>query len=139
MKFQMQTTAVHSTRRACLPAVRWDGKHKQKRCIGRLKKLGMLNREGMNAANNGRIADAMFQLDQALALAESLKSPLHQAKIHNSIALAHQLANNVVEARASFLRAEAFAVEGAGEGNGLQRIILRNMSRLERMVGNKVA
>ncbi|QJB55512.1 tetratricopeptide repeat protein [Pseudodesulfovibrio sp. zrk46] len=99
--------------------------------MSRLRTLGILNREGMKAANAGRVADAMFQLAQAAQIAETMDSPLHMAKVRNNIGLVNQQAGKFDEAKACFLLAEQSAVEGAGEGNILQRAIVRNMAHLD--------
>ena len=101
--------------------------------MSQLKKIGMLNREGMAACNAGRIEDALFQLTQAERMARRLKSPLHEAKLRNNIGLVHQMAGNRDEALVCFRLAGRRAVEGGGQGNPLQRIIARNLDRLERI------
>lgn len=97
----------------------------------RLKKLGMLNREGMKAFNEGNVDNAMFQLLQANRIARDLKSPLHEAKVRNNLGLIYQSNGFMEEARASFHLAERSAVNGAGENNMLHKIIKRNLTRLE--------
>lgn len=99
--------------------------------MSKLKILGMLNRAGMNAFNEGRTEDALFQLIQADRLAKSMESPLHEAKVRNNIGLVHQGAGNAEEAKACFRLAARNAVKGAGEGNVLHKIISRNLGRLE--------
>ncbi len=103
--------------------------------MSRLKKLGMLNREGMTALNSGRVDDAMFQLVQANRIARQLKSPLHEAKVRNSIGLVHQVSGNTDEALVCFRIAAKSAIEGAGAGNKLHKIINRNLTRLEQAEG----
>lgn len=98
----------------------------------RLRKLGILNREGMKAFNEGKVDNAMFQLLQANRLAMDMKSPLHEAKVRNNIGLVHQGTGNAEEARACFRLAARSAVKGAGEGNKLHKIIARNLNRLEK-------
>ena len=107
--------------------------------MSRLKKLGMLNREGMKACNSGRSEDAMFQLIQADSIARSLKSPLHEAKVRNNIGLVHQLSGNIDEALACFRLAERSAITGAGTGNKLHKIIARNLTRLENFAEGRAA
>ena len=97
----------------------------------RLRKLGMLNRAGMDSFNRGRMEDALFQLIQADQLAQSLESPLHQAKVRNNIGLVHQGAGDHEKAMACFRLAERNAVKVAGEGNVLHKAIIRNMAQLE--------
>ncbi|MBG0790721.1 MAG: tetratricopeptide repeat protein [Desulfovibrionaceae bacterium] len=99
--------------------------------MSRLKMVGMLNRAGMKSFNEGRTADALFQLVQADRLARSMKSPLQQAKVRNNIGLVHQGVGNHEEALACFRLAARNAVKGAGEGNVLHKAIVRNMARLE--------
>lgn len=100
--------------------------------MSRLQKIGMLNREGMKACNAGKNDDALFQLIQADALTQSMKSPLQQAKVRNNIGLVHQVSGNREEALTCFRLAARFAVEGAGEGNALHTTIGRNLERLEK-------
>ena len=107
--------------------------------MSQLKKIGMLNREGMAACNAGRIEDALFQLTQAERMARHLKSPLHEAKLRNNIGLVHQVSGNREEALVCFRLAERRAAEGGGAGNPLQRIIARNLERLERVVLGEAA
>lgn len=95
-----------------------------------LKKLGILNREGMRACNEGRPGDALFQLTQADSLARSMNSPLHEAKVRNNMALAYQLSGKFEEARISFRIAVDRAVAGGGEGTCLHKAILRNLDSL---------
>jgi len=104
-----------------------------------LKKLGILNREGMKACNQGRLEDAMFQLVQAGLIAKKMDSPLHEAKVRNNIGLVHQLTGDFDGARASFRLAQHFAVKGAGKGNSLEKTISRNLNRLERTVDGRAA
>ncbi len=102
--------------------------------MSKLHTLGLLNREGMKALNEGRSEDAIFQLIQADRLAKSMNSPLHEASVRNNIGLVHQQTGNIVEALACFRVAVESAVVGAGEGNILQKAIVRNMTRLESSV-----
>jgi hypothetical protein len=95
-----------------------------------LQQLGILNREGMRACNEGRPGDALFQLTQADSLARSMNSPLHEAKVRNNMALVYQMSGKYEEARVSFRIAAGRAVEGGGEGNSLHRVIMRNMDSL---------
>lgn len=104
-----------------------------------LKKLGILNREGMKAFNEGNVDDAMFQLVQANRIARQMGSPLHEAKVRNNIGLIHQGVGNKDEALACFRLAEKSAIEGAGNGNALHKIIVRNLSRLEQTIAEKAA
>lgn len=97
----------------------------------RLKKLGMLNREGMTSFNAGKVADAMFQLIQADRLARDMKSPLHEAKVRNNIGLVHQATGRCDEAKACFRLAEQSAIKGAGKHTQLHKTIVRNLTRLE--------
>ncbi len=96
-----------------------------------LRKLGVLNREGMKSFNCGKNEDALFQLIQAERLAEIMESPLHLAKVRNNIGLVYQGAGAHQEALVSFHIACEHAVRGAGEGTGLHKVIVRNISRLE--------
>lgn len=96
-----------------------------------LRQFGILNRQGMNAFNEGKPGDALFQLMQAAQLAHQMKSVLHEAKVHNNMALVHQGSGDNDKALVSFKKAEELAIEGAGEGNVLHRTIARNMAKLE--------
>lgn len=96
-----------------------------------LRKLGMLNREGMKAFNEGKTDNALFQLFQANRIAMDMGSSLHEAKVRNNIGLVHQGTGNTEEALACFRLAARSAVEGAGEGSILHKIISRNLTRLE--------
>jgi len=107
--------------------------------MSRLKKLGMLNREGMKAVNGGRVDDAMFQLIQADRIARDMESPLHEAKVRNNIGLIHQVSGKFDEAFACFRLAEKSAIKGAGKGNMLHKIIARNLTRLEQVAGAEAA
>jgi len=107
--------------------------------MSRLKKLGLLNREGMKACNAGRNEDALFQLTQAGDIASSMKSPLHEAKVRNNIGLVHQMSGNIDEALACFRLAERSAVVGAGAGTVLHKTIARNLIRLESVVEGRAA
>ena len=107
--------------------------------MSQLKKIGLLNREGMAACNAGHVEDALFQLTQAERMARRLKSPLHEAKLRNNIGLIHQVAGNRDEARVCFRLAMRRAAEAAGAGNPLHRIIARNLDRLEQAVVREAA
>ncbi|BCS88485.1 tetratricopeptide repeat protein [Pseudodesulfovibrio sediminis] len=107
--------------------------------MSQLHQLGMLNREGMKAFNDGRSDDALFQLIQADRLAKSMDMPLHEAKVRNNIGLVHQGSGNIEEALACFRLAANFAVEGAGDGNVLHKAIVRNLTRLESTLESKAA
>lgn len=95
-----------------------------------LKQLGLLNRQGMRACNEGRCGDALFQLTQADRLARSMASPLHEAKVRNNMGLVYQMSGKYEEARVCFRIAADRAVDGAGEGNVLHRTISRNLDNL---------
>lgn len=99
--------------------------------MSHLRKLGMLNKEGMKSFNEGRMEDAMFQLTQASRIARQMSSPLHEAKIRNNIGLVYQSTGNTEEALVCFRLAEKSAVKGAGPGNSLQKVITRNLDRLQ--------
>lgn len=107
--------------------------------MNRLKKLGMLNREGMKSFNAGKTKDAMFQLVQADLIAKEMRSSLHEAKVRNNIGLVHQSSGRFDEAVSCFRLAERSAIEGAGVGTKLHKIIVRNLSRLEQAAGAKAA
>ncbi|MGE4193966.1 MAG: tetratricopeptide repeat protein [Pseudodesulfovibrio sp.] len=95
-----------------------------------LKKLGLLNRQGMLACNEGRCEDALFQLTQADRLARSMESPLHEAKVRNNMGVVYQMNGKFEEARVCFRMAADRAVAGAGDGNCLHRTINRNLDNL---------
>jgi len=99
--------------------------------MSQLRQLGLLNREGMKACNEGKLDDALFQLIQADRLAKSMDSRLHEAKVRNNIGLVHQISGKEEEALACFRLAAHFAIEGAGKGNALHKTIVRNLTRLE--------
>ena len=103
--------------------------------MSRLKQLGILNRAGMVAFNEGRTDDALFQLVQANRLAQAMGSPLHEAKVRNNIGLVHQGVGSHDEAMSYFRLAALSAVRGAGSGNVLHKAILRNLNRLEAEAG----
>ena len=105
----------------------------------RLKRFGLLVREGMNSLNREDFMNALFQLQQARTLAVAMGSVLHHAKVHNSIGLVHHRSGDAAAALDSFRQAEALAVEGAGEGNVLHRVIMRNMDALESSLAEKAA
>lgn len=107
--------------------------------MSRLRMVGMLNRAGMTAFNEGRTADALFQLVQADRLARSLELPLHEAKVRNNIGLVHQGTGNRDEALACFRLAARYAVKGAGEGNVLHKTIVKNLTRLKAEVVEQAA
>jgi len=95
-----------------------------------LKKLGLLNRQGMLACNEGRPEDALFQLTQADRLARTMQSPLHEAKVRNNMGLVYQMSGKFEEARVCFRMAADRAVAGAGDNNCLHRTINRNLDNL---------
>jgi hypothetical protein len=99
--------------------------------MSELLRLGIFNRQGMQAMNDGRFDDALFQLFQAKAIAGRMKTPLHSAKVHNNMGLVNMQAGRPEDAEKNFRLAEKFAVDGAGEGNCLHRTILRNLSQLD--------
>ena len=99
-----------------------------------LRKLGMLNRKGMQSLNSGNCDDALFQLVQAKGLALTMQSPLHEAKIRNNIGLVHQQTGDTLAALASFQVAEMQALAGAGPDTKLHQVIRRNLSRLQEAV-----
>lgn len=103
--------------------------------MSRLKQLGILNRAGMVAFNEGRTDDALFQLVQANQLARAMESPLHEAKVRNNIGLVHQGVGNHAEALTCFRLAARNAVRGAGKENSLHKVITRNLTRLEAEAG----
>ncbi|NDV20415.1 tetratricopeptide repeat protein [Pseudodesulfovibrio sp. JC047] len=95
-----------------------------------LRQLGLFNREGMKACNDGKMANALFQLVQADRLAKEMGSVLHEAKVRNNMGLVHQVSGKTEEALACFELAAHRAVEGAGVGNSLHKAIVRNMTKL---------
>ncbi|CCH48874.1 hypothetical protein [Pseudodesulfovibrio piezophilus] len=102
-----------------------------------LHRLGMFNREGMKAFNNGQVEDALFQLAQANRIARQMGSPLHEAKVRNNLGLVHQSAGNEEEALVCFRLAAKSAVKGAGIDNSLHKVISRNLSRLEHDIASR--
>jgi hypothetical protein len=107
--------------------------------MSRLKKIAMLNREGMKACNSGRKEDALFQLVQAAGIAKSLNSTLHQARIRNNIGLVHQMSGNNEEALVCFRLAEKTVVASVALDTNLHRVISSNLVRLERVLEGKAA
>lgn len=107
--------------------------------MNRLLQLGHFNRSGMCAGNEGRTADALFQLAQAESVAQTMESPLHGAKVRNNMGLVYLMAGHFDEALTCFRKAEELAVSGAGEGNVLHRAVLRNIARLEEAKTGKAA
>ncbi|WP_338668285.1 tetratricopeptide repeat protein [Pseudodesulfovibrio methanolicus] len=107
--------------------------------MSNLKKLGILNREGMRACNEGRSGDALFQLTQADSLARSLNAPLHEAKVRNNMALVYQMSGKYEEARICFRIAAGRAVDGGGQGNVLHRVIMRNLNSLTALTEGRAA
>jgi len=101
-----------------------------------LKKIGLLNREGMDAFNDGRTDVALNRLLEAWGLARELGQPLHEAKVGNNIGLVHQAAGRHHEAETCFREAARIAVERAGAGNILHRTIARNLARLDEEHGH---
>lgn len=99
--------------------------------MNKLLTLGMFNRQGMKAFNEGRYADAIFQLEQAAMIASQMESPLHTAKVCNNMGLVHMGNGRKVDALSSFLKAEEAAIRGAGPENVLHRTIVRNMNQLK--------
>lgn len=96
-----------------------------------LKRLGLLNRAGMQACSEKRLDDALFQLIQAARVAKLMESPLHEAKVRNNMGIVHHLAGNPHEARRCYVLAERITREQAGTDNGLYRSIMNNMKRAE--------
>lgn len=96
-----------------------------------LRKLGMLNREGMKACNSGNLNNAMFLLTQADSIARGIQSPLHEAKVRNSMGLVHILSGDREQAMGCFRLAERKSILVAGPGNILHKIIAKNIARLE--------
>ncbi|MDD3311366.1 tetratricopeptide repeat protein [Pseudodesulfovibrio sp.] len=96
-----------------------------------LKKIGLLNREGMAALNDGRMDDALNRLLEADRIAREQQQPLHEAKVQNNLGLVHQAAGRYPEAESCFRQAVRIAVERAGSGNILHRTIARNLARLD--------
>lgn len=92
-----------------------------------LKRLGTLNRAGMDACREERYEDALFQLTQAERMARLLESPLHEAKVRNNMGIVHQLSGRDDEALKCYRLAERMVREQAGTDNGLYRSIARNM------------
>lgn len=95
--------------------------------MSNLKRLGLLNRAGMQACGEKRLDDALFQLNQAAKVAAQMQSPLHEAKVRNNMGIVHTLAGNVDQARECYDVAARITREQAGTDNGLYRSIMRNL------------
>ncbi len=98
--------------------------------MNKLLILGMFNRAGMKAFNEGRFEDALFQLNQAGMIAGRMKTTLHTAKVLTNMGLVHMGTGDLEAAKVVFDRAAVAAIEGAGSGNVLHRTIVRNMDQL---------
>lgn len=101
--------------------------------MNKLLTLGMFNRQGMQAFNEGRYMDAVFQLNQAIMIASRMETPLHTAKVCNNLGLVHMGNGYKDEALASFRKAEEAAIAGAGPDNILHKRIVGNMEQLEQL------
>ena len=99
--------------------------------MNKLLTLGMFNRQGMKAFNEGRYGDAVFQLNQAGMIASQMESPLQMAKVCNNMGLVYMGNGRRVDALKNFLKAEEAAVRGAGVDNCLHKTIKRNMCKLK--------
>ncbi|WP_419786829.1 tetratricopeptide repeat protein [Pseudodesulfovibrio sp.] len=96
-----------------------------------IKKIALLNRQGMTAGNDGKIQEALDFLYEALRLSREANQPLHEARVNNNIGLVNQMAGRYQDAETCFREGARLAVEHAGAGNILHRFIVRNLARLE--------
>lgn len=67
-----------------------------------LQSLGMLNREGMKACNQGKFEDALFKLNQALDIAEKTERHIQHVIVKNNMGLVYQLMGKPDQAKACF-------------------------------------
>lgn len=103
------------------------------------QQITQLNHDGMAACNEGRTDDAIIHLIQAERLARKMQSSGQEARVRNNIGLFHQMNGNAEEALVCLRLAERAAVKGEGQGSKLHKIIVRNLSRLERAVEQEAA
>jgi tetratricopeptide (TPR) repeat protein len=100
--------------------------HKKER-----NEIGMNNRKGMNAANNGNFDLALDLLATALGRAREIDDQMLVAVTKNNMALAMQMAGRDDDARATYLAALRLAEAQRGEGHPLPRFIRTNLERME--------
>ena len=94
------------------------------------KKIGNAAKTAMQSFNEGRVDDALLELKEALALAETLGTPIHQAKIRVNLALVLNAGGLADEARTQ-LRSALHQVEGKiGTNNPLHASITRQLEGL---------
>ncbi len=67
-----------------------------------LQTLEMLNREGMEACNQGRYEDALFKLNQALDIAEKTERHIQHVIIKNNMGLVYQIMGKTGQAEVCF-------------------------------------
>ena len=103
------------------------------------ERMSELNRDAMQASNEGRHEDALFKLLQADRMAKALTQPMQEAAIRNNMSIVHQMAGNMDEAR-SCLRMAARLVHGAAPAeNHVAASIAANLVRLEKPAAGSAA
>ncbi|GAB6036049.1 hypothetical protein JCM15519_06080 [Fundidesulfovibrio butyratiphilus] len=92
------------------------------------KAISVYNKRGMEAFRQGRIDDALNDLEEAIRLAAMRGGPMHVAKIRNNLALVLQASGRREQARQE-LGTALIEVEGRiGRNNKLYDVISRNMA-----------
>ena len=92
------------------------------------QKIGNANKKGMQSFNEGRLDDAVSELQEAITLAGSLGTPIHEAKIRTNLALVLEF-RGLTDAAKAQLRRALEQVEGKiGRANPLHAAITRQMA-----------
>lgn len=94
------------------------------------KEMAVHARAGMEALNMGRPFDALEKLKTALQTAQDAGSPVHQAKIRNSMGLVFQQLGLRAEAEQNYRLALRLVKARVGEDNRVYRTIASNLDGL---------
>lgn len=95
------------------------------------ERMYMLNREAMQASNEGRKDDALFKLVQASRMAKALALPAQEAALRNNMGIVHQAAGDFDEAKSCFRIAGRIAGEQSPDDAKLLASIAGNLGKLE--------
>lgn len=92
------------------------------------KAISIYNKRGMEAYRQGRIDDALSDLEEAVRLAFFRGVPVHAAKLRNNLALVLLASGRREQARKELRTALDEVERRIGRDNKLYGVIERNMS-----------
>ena len=95
-----------------------------------LKRIGILNRTGMEYANQGNFPEAFIKIDTALHLAQKINKKCIEAKVLNSLGIVYTMVKQWDEALLCYDEAIGIVADHYGTENVLFQTLGKNLSYL---------